>query len=118
MPPHKERQVRPLLQHPIDNQPRPAFAEGEAYPQAMHDFNTKAMTAISASVNPSVMAESSYPRPLHPGGFSLPPLVEDRLFITNIEEEGREEENRSSLSSSSAHHLLLVRPPDTDSLWE
>ena len=38
MPPHKERQVRPLLQYSIDNQPRPAFAEGEAYPQAMRDL--------------------------------------------------------------------------------
>ena len=38
MPPHKERQVRPLLQHPIDNQPRPAVAEGEAYPQAMRNL--------------------------------------------------------------------------------
>ncbi len=56
-----------------------------------------------------------YPRPLHPGGFSLPPLVEDRLSIVTTT-------SSSNDTSPNAHtlqtDLLLVKPTDMESLWE
>ncbi|KAL3793908.1 hypothetical protein ACHAW5_007071, partial [Stephanodiscus triporus] len=83
----------------------------------------------------------NYPRPLHPGGLALPPLVEDRLSIVTylpapsssganaVAVEGRSttsgarlgggrRPSSSSSSSSSRTDLLLVKPPDMESLWE
>ena len=47
--------------------------------------------------------QQQYPRPIHPGGFSLPPLVEDRLQI---------------VSGGLQTNILLIKPPDIESLWE
>lgn len=60
--------------------------------------------------------ETAYPRPLHPGGFSLPPMVEDLLPIATAA-------NGDSSDSSQSEQilqkdLLIVRPPDMESLWE
>ena len=51
-----------------------------------------------------------YPRHIHPGGYSLPPLVEDRLSIIT---------KSSSIDVDSADEevfqtdLLLIKPPDS-----
>lgn len=57
-------------------------------------------------------AAANYPRPLHPGGFSLPPLVEDLLPIMTQYEDtnGKEATVRSD--------LILIRPPGMEELWE
>lgn len=59
-----------------------------------------------------------YPRPLHPGSFFLPPMVEDLIpIITTIPA-------ASAFSSTATSRdilqkgLLIVRPPDMESLWE
>jgi hypothetical protein len=74
-----------------------------------------ALSLSSPSSDFRQMASSAYPRPLHPGGFSLPPLVEDRLPIVTAgtaTTAGQEE-------GAAVHaDILLVRPPDMESLWE
>jgi len=61
----------------------------------------------SSSTPPQV----EYPRHIHPGGYSLPPLVEDRLSIIT--------KSSSSIDVDSADEevfqtdLLLIKPPDS-----
>jgi len=59
---------------------------------------------------------TSYPRPLHPGGFSLPPMVEDLIPIatSKIITDCDSQPEDVTLQKD----LLLVRPPDMESLWE
>lgn len=72
--------------------------------------------SFAFSVPPMTM-ESTYPRPLHPGGFSLPPMVEDLLPIIATAAVG--DSNDSSQSEQILQKdLLIVRPPDMESLWE
>jgi hypothetical protein len=57
-------------------------------------------------------ADSNYPRPLHPGGFSLPPLVEDLLpIVTNCTDE-------TEKASTIQTNLILIRPSGMEELWE
>ena len=75
------------------------------------------LTIIGSSFAFSTMPSSSpstpqveYPRHIHPGGYSLPPLVEDRLSIIT---------KSSSIYVDSADDeifqtdLLLIKPPDS-----
>lgn len=60
----------------------------------------------SSSSTPQI----EYPRHIHPGGYSLPPLVEDRLSIIT--------KSSSSIDVDSADEilqtdLLLIKPPDS-----
>ncbi|KAL9183314.1 hypothetical protein ACHAXT_005101 [Thalassiosira profunda] len=57
----------------------------------------------------SQLPQHQYPRPLHPGGLTLPPLVEDRLPI--VAASGKD-------GIAIQTDLLLVRPPDMAGLWE
>ena len=71
--------------------------------------------SFAFSVPPTSM-ETTYPRPLHPGGFSLPPMVEDLLPIATA----AVGDSNYSLQSDQMlqKDLLIVRPPDMESLWE
>ncbi|KAL7516434.1 hypothetical protein ACHAWX_001452 [Stephanocyclus meneghinianus] len=64
------------------------------------------------SMSNSMSSSNQHPRPLHPGGFSLPPLVEDSLPIvtTCTAEHGKE--------STVQTDLILIRPPGMEELWE
>ena len=54
----------------------------------------------------------NYPRPIHPGGFSLPPLVEDCLpIITEYKDENGHDTTLQT-------NLMLIRPPGMEELWE
>jgi len=66
---------------------------------------SSAFSAMSSSTPPQI----EYPRHIHPGGYSLPPLVEDRLSIIT---------KSSSIDVDSADEifqtdLLLIKPPDS-----
>ena len=64
---------------------------------------------------------TSYPRQLHAGGFSLPPMVEDLIPIATFI---APTSTAAADCDSQPEHailkkdLLLVRPPDMESLWE
>lgn len=60
----------------------------------------------------SSTAAANYPRPLHPGGFTLPPLVEDLLPIATSY---KDESGKESIVQSV---ILLIRPPGMEELWE
>jgi hypothetical protein len=60
--------------------------------------------------------ETTYPRPLHPGGFSLPPMVEDLLPIATAV--GGDSSDSSQSEQILQKNLLIVRPPDMESLWD
>eukprot|EP00804_Cyclotella_cryptica_P001413 CCRYP_003663-RA/>CCRYP_003663-RA protein AED:0.27 eAED:0.27 QI:369/1/1/1/0/0/2/64/396 len=64
------------------------------------------------SMSKSTSATNQYPRPLHPGGFSLPPLVEDSLPIvtTCTDNNG----NEATMQTD----IILIRPPGMEELWE
>ena len=70
----------------------------------------------SFTITPSAFSvppmSTSYPRLLHPGGFSLPPMMEDLLSIATV--------TSSNINENKIlqKDLLLVRPPDMESLWE
>ena len=73
-------------------------------------------TTLSYAFSVSPTMETTYPRPLHPGGFSLPPMVEDLLPIATA---AVGDSNDSSQSEQMLQKdLLIVRPPDMESLWE
>ncbi|KAL7502717.1 hypothetical protein ACHAXN_000629 [Cyclotella atomus] len=57
-------------------------------------------------------AAGNYPRPIHPGGFSLPPLVEDLIPIVT---ECKYDNGKDLVIQT---NLLLVKPSDMDELWE
>ena len=62
---------------------------------------------MPSSSSPTPQIE--YPRHIHPGGYSLPPLVEDRLSIIT---------KSSTIDIDSADEtlqtdLLLIKPPDS-----
>jgi len=67
--------------------------------------------------------QHEYPRPLHPGGFSLPPLVEDRLPIAtsknsadnNYDNNDDDDDDDNGILQT---NILLIKPPDMESLWE
>ena len=61
-----------------------------------------------------------YPRHLHPGGFSLPPLVEDRLSIVTTPSAKFSNNQLSPTTDAQLlqTNLLLVKPTDMESLWE
>lgn len=63
-------------------------------------------------MSPAPRPRYDYPRPLHPGGYSLPPLVEDRLSISTSKGQG---DGDGGLLQTD---VLLVKPPDVESLWE
>jgi hypothetical protein len=71
--------------------------------------------SFAFSVPPTSM-ETTYPRPLHPGGFSLPPMVEDLLPIATAA--GGDSSDSSPSEQILQKDLLIVRPPDMESLWE
>jgi predicted nicotinamide N-methyase len=58
---------------------------------------------------------ASYPRPLHPGGFSLPPMVEDLIPIATTTAADKDSQLKEE---NLQKDLLIVRPPDMESLWE
>jgi len=64
----------------------------------------------------SVRSMASYPRPLHPGGFSLPPMVEDLIPITTTTPAAHNDSQAKE--GMLRKDLLVVRPPDMESLWE
>jgi hypothetical protein len=96
------------------------------------------MSSQSYSAGGEAQRQRNYPRPLHPGGFSLPPLVEDRLSVATyrtpspspppprasgangVEEGGGRSspEVRPPPPPPPRVDLLLVKPPDMESLWE
>ena len=61
--------------------------------------------------------QHQYPRPLHPGGFALPPLVEDRLHImtTTTTTKSSEDDGTTTLLQTD---VMLIKPPDMESLFE
>lgn len=61
--------------------------------------------------------QKQYPRPLHSGGYSLPPLVEDLLPIATTSPTVSTSYDASP-STISQTNLLLIMPPDMESLWE
>ena len=62
---------------------------------------------------------TSYPRQLHAGGFSLPPMVEDLIPIaTSIKTASAADSDSHTEDVILQKDLLLVRPPDMESLWE
>ncbi|KAL7495942.1 hypothetical protein ACHAWT_005977 [Skeletonema menzelii] len=72
--------------------------------------------ASSFSVPPMA---TSYPRQLHAGGFSLPPMVEDLIPIaTSIKTASAADSDSHTEDVILQKDLLLVRPPDMESLWE
>ena len=74
-----------------------------------------AITTSAFSVPPMA---TSYPRPLHPGGFSLPPMVEDLIPIATTIASAAADKDSQSKDEMLQKDLLLVRPPDMESLWE
>jgi hypothetical protein len=89
------------------------------------------MSASRSSTGEALIGRDNniYPRPLHPGGYSLPPLVEDRLSITTATFHRQHENNDDGKHTSNIQppprapqilqsHLLLVKPSDMESLWE
>eukprot|EP00985_Skeletonema_marinoi_P006083 scaffold2641_cov133-Skeletonema_marinoi.AAC.8 len=74
-----------------------------------------AITTSAFSVPPMA---TSYPRPLHPGGFSLPPMVEDLIPIATTITSAAADKDSQSKDEILQKDLLLVRPPDMESLWE
>ena len=87
-----------------------AFSFG---PRARTAKSSSFLALSSSATAPSMLASQQYPRPLHPGGFSLPPLVEDLLPVVT---------SNSSMNAGDSKirriNLLLIRPPDPESLWE
>jgi len=85
-------------------------------------FSTSSPTMSSSSAN--TQPQHLYPRPLHPGGFSLPPLVEDRLpIITTFSSppptnDGDHNVDKKSSDGVLQTNILLIKPPDMESLWE
>jgi hypothetical protein len=73
-------------------------------PEAGHRSTERSMSNTAAG---------NYPRPIHPGGFSLPPLVEDLIPIVT---ECKDDDGKGSAIIQT--NLLLVRPSDMDELWE
>ena len=65
--------------------------------------------------------QHQYPRPINPGGFSLPPLVEDNLpivtttTVSSLDDNGDKSNNDNDVLQTS---ILLIKPPDMESLWE
>lgn len=59
-----------------------------------------------------ISMSTNYPRPLHPGGFSPPPLVEDLLPV--VVECKDESGNNTTLRTD----LIIIRPPGMEELWE
>eukprot|EP00984_Skeletonema_dohrnii_P020857 scaffold10277_cov100-Skeletonema_dohrnii-CCMP3373.AAC.1 len=74
-----------------------------------------AITTSAFSVPPMA---TSYPRELHPGGFSLPPMVEDLIPIATTITSAAADNDSQSEDEILQKDLLLVRPPDMESLWE
>jgi len=64
-----------------------------------------------------VITSIEYPRPLHPGGFPLPPLVEDRLSIVTTSTR-KFSSNHLSPEQLLQTNLLLVKPTNMESFWE
>mmetsp|Transcript_8575 Transcript_8575/g.18647 ORF Transcript_8575/g.18647 Transcript_8575/m.18647 type:complete len:477 (+) Transcript_8575:60-1490(+) len=84
-------------------------------------FSLTSSTSSSPSNNNNMKMSSQqlqqqheYPRPLHPGGFSLPPLVEDRLQIATSKNSADDNDDDDILQTN----ILLIKPPDMESLWE
>ncbi|KAL7532366.1 hypothetical protein ACHAWF_004112 [Thalassiosira exigua] len=76
-----------------------------------------ASSSSSSSAPAPPLPQHAYPRPLHPGGYALPPLVEDRLPIVVA---SAESDNSAASSKDTAlkTDILLIKPTDMESLWE
>ena len=73
------------------------------------------LTSFATSAFSVPPMATSYPRLLHPGGFSLPPMVEDLIPIaTTISSTATYWSQEDILQKD----LLIVKPPDMESLWE
>lgn len=79
-------------------------------------------TTTIMTMTPSSSQNLNYPRPLHPGGFALPPLEEDLLPIATLSSSGTSaptDRPHSTLRRRLLRtDLLVVKPPDPESLWE
>ena len=71
------------------------------------------VTALAFSAPPM-----PFPRPLHPGGFSLPPMVEDLIPIATAASSATATDDGTRSREMLRTDLLVVRPPDVESLWE
>ena len=67
---------------------------------------------ISTRMASNKVITGNYPRPIHPGGFSLPPLVEDCLPIIT------ESKDKSGQGTTLQTNLMHIRPPGMEELWE
>jgi len=76
------------------------------------------LTSITTSAFSVPPMATSYPRELHPGGFSLPPMVEDLIPIATTITSAAADNDSQSKDEILQKDLLLVRPPDMESLWE
>ena len=64
-----------------------------------------AFSTMPSSSSPPPQVE--YPRHIHPGGYSLPPLVEDRLSIIT------KSSSTIDVDEILQTDLLLIKPPDS-----
>ena len=85
-------------------------------------------TTLSATPSAKMASTTpeQYPRLLHPGGFALPPLVEDLIpiattattFFATASSSDDDINNDNTKNKILRTNLLLIKPPDPESLWE